>query len=514
MDTVDMLTQSMNPLMASWDPSTSNPRCIRIQAALWRTTREPRRDNFGRLQFRNFRSGTKRHEKQSFSSFKFTIQASDKKKRALISSPTDQSLPPSEKQLEPVDPDFYKIGYSKCFRAYGVEFKEEPDGIGVYAARDVPHLRRPRVIMEVPMELMLTVSKNLPWMFFPDIVPLGHPIFDVINATDPEADWDLRLACLLLLAFDIKANFWQLYGDFLPSVEESTNLLLATEEELLELQDENLASMIRMQQQRTRNFWREHWCADAPFKLKRLARDPERFLWAVSIAQSRCITMTMTIGAKVQEANMLIPYADMMNHSFNPNCSFRWRKKDQMLEVVINAGQSIKAGDEMTFSYMEKMRNDVCMARYGFSSHVNPWDVVEFSGEAKIHLDSFLSAFNIAGLADEFYHNDSTPDRQDSFVDGAILAAARTLPSWSEGDLPFLPSMEKTAVEELQKECWIILGTFPTTVDQDLNILAAEADSNGSNKIRESVIKYRIHRKQLIEKIIESLSLYMERILF
>ena len=98
---------------------------------------------------------------------------------------------------------------------------------------------------------------------------------------------------------------------------------------------------------------------------------------------------------------MLIPYDDMMNHSFNPNCTYRWRKKDQMLEVVINVGQSIKAGDDMTFSYMEKILNDVCMARYGFSSPVNPWDVVEFSGEAKIHLDSFLSAFNILGLADD-----------------------------------------------------------------------------------------------------------------
>lgn len=40
--------------------------------------------------------------------------------------------------------------------------------------------------MEIPLELMLTVSKKLPWMFFPDIIPIGHPIFDIINSTDPE----------------------------------------------------------------------------------------------------------------------------------------------------------------------------------------------------------------------------------------------------------------------------------------------------------------------------------------
>lgn len=128
-----------------------------------------------------------------------------------------------------------------------------------------------QVIMEIPLELMLTISKEFPWMFFPDIIPIGHPIFDIINSTNPEVlyinssqtcfhedvhysltfslslffslpipsltiwtflwqtDWDLRLACLLLFALDLQGNFWQLYGDFLPSADECTSLLLATE---------------------------------------------------------------------------------------------------------------------------------------------------------------------------------------------------------------------------------------------------------------------------------------------
>ncbi|XP_052487131.1 protein PLASTID TRANSCRIPTIONALLY ACTIVE 14 [Gossypium raimondii] len=71
-------------------------------------------------------------------------------------------------------------------RAYGIEFKEGPDGFGVYASKDVEPLRCARVIMEIPLELMLTIRQKLPWMFFPDIVPLGHPIFDIINSTNPE----------------------------------------------------------------------------------------------------------------------------------------------------------------------------------------------------------------------------------------------------------------------------------------------------------------------------------------
>lgn len=48
-------------------------------------------------------------------------------------------------QLEPADPDFYKIGYVRSMRAYGVEFMEGPNGFGVYASKDVEPLRRARV---------------------------------------------------------------------------------------------------------------------------------------------------------------------------------------------------------------------------------------------------------------------------------------------------------------------------------------------------------------------------------
>nr|ACN26448.1 unknown [Zea mays] len=144
--------------------------------------------------------------------------------RLLEPPQEDDPFPP---EMEPADPDFYRIGYARMMRAYGIEFLEGPDGMGVYASRDVEPLRRARVIMEIPLELMLTITQKKPWMFFPDIIPLGHPIFDVIESTDPETDWDLRLACLLLYAFDIEDNFWQLYSDFLPSVDECTSLLLA-----------------------------------------------------------------------------------------------------------------------------------------------------------------------------------------------------------------------------------------------------------------------------------------------
>ncbi|KAJ6703308.1 putative METHYLTRANSFERASE, partial [Salix viminalis] len=417
----------------------------------------------------------------------------------------------SDSELEPADPDFYRIGYARSMRAYGIEFKEGPDGFGVYAAKDVEPLRRARVVMEIPIELMLNISKKLPWMFFPDIIPLGHPIFDIINSTDPETDWDLRLACLLLFAFDCEDNFWQLYGDFLPSADECPSLLLATEEDLLELQDENLASTVRKQQLRALEFWEKNWHSGAPLKIKRLARDPEKFIWAVSMAQSRCINMQIRVGALTQDTNMLIPYADMLNHSFEPNCFFHWRFKDRMLEVMINAGQQIRKGEEMTVNYMNGQKNDMFMQRYGFSSPVNPWDVIQFSGNARIHLDSFLSVFNISGLPEEYCHNSLLSKEGDPFVDGAVIAAARTLPTWSDGDLPPVPSIERKAVKELQEECQKMLAQFPTTSKKDLKILDSMPEAT---RTLEAAIKYRLHRKLLIEKVVQALGMYQERILF
>ncbi|KAH1067803.1 hypothetical protein J1N35_032790 [Gossypium stocksii] len=417
----------------------------------------------------------------------------------------------SPSQFEPADPDFYKIGYVRSMRAYGIEFKEGPDGFGVYASKDVEPLRRARVIMEIPLELMLTIRQKLPWMFFPDIVPLGHPIFDIINSTNPETDWDLRLACLLLYAFDKEDNFWQLYGDFLPSADECTSLLLATEEDLSQLQDPDLVSTMKNQQLRALEFWEKNWHSGVPLKIKRLARDPERFIWAVSIAQSRCINMQVRIGALVQDANMLIPYADMLNHSFQPNCFLHWRFKDRMVEVMINAGQRIRKGEEMTINYMNGLQNQMLMQRYGFSSSVNPWDSIPFSGNAHVHLDSFLSVFNISGLPGEYYHNGQLADKGDNFVDGAVIAAARTLPTWSDGDVPLIPSMERKAVKELQEECQQMLAEFPTTSAQDQKLLDSMPEAR---RTLETAIKYRLHRKLFIEKVIEALDIYQERILF
>lgn len=118
------------------------------------------------------------------------------------------------------------------------------------------------------------------------------------------------------------------------------------QEDLLELQDKKLASTIREQKQRALEFWERNWVfisfcyypplfpfysfsisisspvfeshtksgssyqhSAVPLKIRRLAQEPEKFMWALSIAQTRCMNKQIRIGALVQDSNMLIPYA-------------------------------------------------------------------------------------------------------------------------------------------------------------------------------------------------------------
>lgn len=58
--------------------------------------------------------------------------------------------------------------------------------------------------MEIPHELMITIRQKHPWMFFPDIVPIGHPIFDIINSTDPEVIiTSLKVVIFVLKVFSL-----------------------------------------------------------------------------------------------------------------------------------------------------------------------------------------------------------------------------------------------------------------------------------------------------------------------
>lgn len=78
-------------------------------------------------------------------------------------------------QLEPADPDFYRIGYVQSVRAYGIEFKEGPDGFGVYASKDIEATRRARVSCSfIEVHWILTITVHVIGFIFVYIVILFY----------------------------------------------------------------------------------------------------------------------------------------------------------------------------------------------------------------------------------------------------------------------------------------------------------------------------------------------------
>mgnify|MGYP000680422974 CR=1 FL=1 len=49
------------------------------------------------------------------------------------------------------------------------------------------------------------------------------------------------------------------------------------------------------------------------------------------------------------------------------------------------------------------------MKYFFFYLEQNSWEKLNFSGDVRIHKDSFLSVFHISGLPDEYYYNGIIP---------------------------------------------------------------------------------------------------------
>lgn len=83
---------------------------------------------------------------------------------------------------------------------------------------------------------------------------------------------------------------------------------------------------------------------------------------------------------------------------------------------------------------------------------MNPWDALPYPDEPRIHLDTFLSIFITTSLQEEYNHNSQLEKDKDTFFDEAVIAAAKTLPTWENRDVIIIPSLDRKAAKELQEQ--------------------------------------------------------------
>lgn len=98
------------------------------------------------------------------------------------------------------------------------------------------------------------------------------------------------------------------------------------------------------------------------------------FLEALFILQSRFFMVPIE-SQKILE-NMLVPYADLINHSNEPNATYEYSEEEGRLGVIIRATADISAGQEVTIAYGPDKSNEVLLKQYGFIT-----DSAYFSGE-------------------------------------------------------------------------------------------------------------------------------------
>lgn len=87
-----------------------------------------------------------------------------------------------------------------------------------------------------------------------------------------------------------------------------------------------------------------------------------------------------------------------------------------------------------SLQFLVKITVDLVKYNFLILCWQNPWDVINFSGNTQIHLDSFLSAFNISGLPEEYYHNSKClkiPSLQICRLDDIFIHNAPPLPRFN-----------------------------------------------------------------------------------
>ena len=65
---------------------------------------------------------------------------------------------------------------------------------------------------------------------------------------------------------------------------------------------------------------------------------------------------------------MLVPYADLINHSNDPNAVYEYLEEPEKTGVVIRAVADIAAGQEVSIAYGPDKSNEALLKQYGFIS--------------------------------------------------------------------------------------------------------------------------------------------------
>ncbi|GLI69471.1 hypothetical protein VaNZ11_014089, partial [Volvox africanus] len=211
-----------------------------------------------------------------------------------------------------------------------------------------------------------------------------------------DARWDVRMtAWLLWVASELPDSpVWGPYLSSLPLVDEVTCLLNYGPHEARELQFKELVEEARSQHKWALTVHQSYFGMEGELRRLRLAASLEDTLWAMSMVRTR----TFSEDVNGEGLTLMVPYADMANHSFQHNATFCMARDNKRFELRLLF--SLVTGEEATICYGEGKPNFEVMRDYGFIVPGNPNDRITLSNQdtlPPLNGASLLEALGLKG---------------------------------------------------------------------------------------------------------------------
>ncbi|KAI5062087.1 hypothetical protein GOP47_0022626 [Adiantum capillus-veneris] len=377
----------------------------------------------------------------------------------------------------------------------------ESQGLGLVASGRP--IAQGEEVLNVPQELWMSVAAA---RSHPDIGPFCTNL----------RPW-VTLALFLLFEKGMPSSPWRSYIDILPHTLDSP--LFWSDEELAQIEGTQLLGSISGYHQHVYNEYTqlmEDVITPNPQLFDQSMFTREAFLWAFGILRSR------TFPPLTGDDLALVPLADLVNHGMVLNMEGpSWEKKSSGFfprreYLTLRAPVAVKEGEQVVMQYGKKKGNGQLALDYGFVECSPRTTAVrdcftltlEISESDRFFGDKIdIAEFN--GLSSTVYfdlvHEQELPDNMLPFLrlialggaDAFLLEALFRNTVWEHLQLPVSRENEEAVCKAVLDGCRFALAAYPTTMDEDLNLLS-RGDLSSRLKM---AVAIRLGEKKALEEL-------------
>ncbi|GIL48199.1 hypothetical protein Vafri_4886 [Volvox africanus] len=363
-----------------------------------------------------------------------------------------------------------------------------------------------------------------------------------------DARWDVRMtAWLLWVASELPDSpVWGPYLSSLPPADEVTCLLNYGPDEARELQFKELVEEARSQHKWALTVHRSYFGTEGELRQLRLAARQEDTLWAMSMVRTR----TFSEDVNGEGLTLMVPYADMANHSFQHNATFCMARDNKRFELRLLF--PLVKGEEATICYGEGKPNFEVMRDYGFITPGNPNDRITLPNQDTLPALNGASLLEALGLKGDWRNGGKLtrvlPEASSGGESANLLALARQTnavlsmnlndgfpspkagglfggwpgaTSWTDAGRPppqrlncstATITTERAAISILRQSYQAALDELPTSIAEDKSLLAHDQASGGAAVPLPSrmaaAVCCRLEHKLLLAEALRALEVY------